>query len=150
MTNIVPQLTVTVSSSWKIGAESTVHSRLHYANSLQSSWHPCCWQGTRPFAVCILQYVIHPVIAGHFKILEIVALLGGTFNHFFLPTFLQFPYYTSYPSSVSMLTAGSPLPHWGCGESIAASQWKPQNLTRKIKEDLNKGRKRSIHVWNSQ
>ena len=65
MKNIMPQLIITVSSSWKIVAKSAVHNRLHHAGALQNSWHPCSWYGTRPCSVYILWYLIHPAIAVH-------------------------------------------------------------------------------------
>ena len=82
MTNIMPQLTITVFSSWKIVAKSAVHNRLHHADALQNSWHPCSWYGTRPCSIYILWYVIYPDIFVHFNFLNI--FLFGPFLKYLL------------------------------------------------------------------
>ena len=94
MTNIMPQLTITVFSSWKIVAKSAVHNRLHHADALQNSWHPCSWYGTRPCSVYILWYVIYPAIAVHFILIFLKFFYVGHFKSLYC--YILFPFYVRF------------------------------------------------------
>lgn len=147
----MPQLTITVPFLWKVAAESAVHSGLHHANTFQSSWHLCCWQGTRLFVCCVRVLIGYtPSYYCPFLNSSIVALLSGTFNCLFCPHFCS--------SLLALIPQVLALGFWplklpsaiSYGTWIAASRWKARKLIRKIKEDLNKRREIPIEVWRTR